>query len=131
MVVRTVTGIILVGLLAFGCASLANAVNLSWWQNGQVIPTIPFFEFQIKNGDLVSFFVFLVGCLGVYTLVINHPDVAEFLIETETELRKVSWPEGGEFVNATVVVLITIFLIAAFLGLADIVFVRLVNLMIM
>ncbi len=130
MIVRTVAGVILVGLLAFGCASLANAVNAAWW-DGQIIPTVPFFEFQISNGYLVSFALFMIGCFGVYTQVVNHPDVAEFLIETETELRKVSWPEAGEFLNATIVVLIAIFLIAVFLGLADIIFVRLVNLMIL
>lgn len=130
MIVRTTAGVILVGLLAFGCASLAGAIGAGWWQ-GQVIPTVPFFEFQIKNGQLISFLVFLAGCVAIYTQVVNHPDVAEFLIETERELRKVSWPEGGEFLNASIVVLITIILIAAFLGLADLVFVRLVNLIIL
>lgn len=130
MIVRTTAGIILVGLLAFGCASLAGAIGAGWW-TGNIIPTVPFFEFKIENGEVISFFIFLLGCLGIYTQVVNHPDVSEFLIETERELRKVSWPEGGEFLNASIVVLITIILIAAFLGLADFVFVRLVNLIIL
>ncbi len=124
MLVRSVAGIILVMLVAFGCSSLVDAVSASWWQEGHIIPRIPFFEFEINNGELISFLVFLAGSFGVYVMVVNHPVVADFLIETEGELRKVSWPETNEFLNATVVVLITIFVIAMFLALADFISVK-------
>ncbi len=129
MIVRSTAGIILVLLVAFGCTSLVDAIGASWWQQGHILPRVPFFEFEINNGELISFLVFLAGSFGVYVLVINHPVVADFLIETEGELRKVSWPEMNEFFNATIVVLLAIFLIAMFLALADFISVKFMTLL--
>jgi len=127
MIVRLTAGIVLLMLVAFGCTSLVDAIGASWWQDGHVLPAVPFFEFEINNGQLISFFVFLGGAFGIYTMVVNHPAVADFLIETESELRKVSWPEMNEFFNATIVVLITIFVIAMFLAVADFLSVRFIE----
>ncbi len=124
-VVRTTAGIALTGLVAFGCAGLADTITADWWQT--VLWMVPFFEFQIELGAVVSFLVFLLGTLGVYLYVVNHPAVSDFLISTESELRKVSWPEAGEFVNAAIVVLITIFIITGYLAVIDIIFVNLME----
>ena len=43
----------------------------------------------------------------------------EFLSETRTEMRKVSFPNRDEVVGTTIIVLITSFVFAAFLFLAD------------
>jgi len=53
--------------------------------------------------------------------VYNWPRFADFLIATEAEMTKVSWSSKAELKRATAVVLITMFLIAAFLFSVDMV----------
>jgi preprotein translocase subunit SecE len=43
----------------------------------------------------------------------------EFLAETRSELKKVSFPSRDEVVGTTIVVIVTSFIFAAFLFLAD------------
>jgi preprotein translocase subunit SecE len=52
--------------------------------------------------------------------------VREYLRETVGELRKVHWPTRTEARNLTIVVLAVTFLMAAFLGLFDLLFERLI-----
>ncbi len=47
--------------------------------------------------------------------VINWPRFADFLIATEGEMTKVSWPKKDELKRTTIVVLITLFFLAGFL----------------
>lgn len=114
-------------LIAFGCVNLSGSSLLIGWTGGwwnDLLLLVPFFEFEILNGDVISLGIFLLGCTGIYMFFVNHPVVSDFLIETEGEMRKVSWPEGGEFLNAAIVVLIAITLITLYLFLLDWVFVR-------
>lgn len=45
--------------------------------------------------------------------------VVRFLRETVEELRKVAWPSGAELYRYTVVVIVTVVVLAAFIGVAD------------
>jgi preprotein translocase subunit SecE len=49
----------------------------------------------------------------------NKPVVVDFLIATESEMKKVSWSSRAELVGSTAVVLVTVFLLALFIWLAD------------
>jgi preprotein translocase SecE subunit len=51
--------------------------------------------------------------------VINMPNFADFLIATEAELNKVSWTTRRRLVQDTIVVLVTVFLMAVFLFAMD------------
>ena len=55
---------------------------------------------------------------------------AQFLREVKTELKKVTWPSRKQTVTSTSVVLILVVIVAVFLGLVDMVLVRLVRLLI-
>jgi preprotein translocase subunit SecE len=46
---------------------------------------------------------------------VNFPRFADFLIAVEAEMNKVSWPTRGELVRSSLVVLFTIFALAAVL----------------
>jgi preprotein translocase subunit SecE len=61
--------------------------------------------------------------------VLNRPKVADFLIETETELRKVAWPNFKDTRHASIVVIITVLVLAFFLAGADIVLGEVVKLL--
>ncbi len=51
--------------------------------------------------------------------IVNVPGVADFLIAVEAEMNKVSWPTRSELIRASMVVLITIFVLAAILAAFD------------
>ena len=55
---------------------------------------------------------------------------AQFLREVKTELKKVAWPSRKQTLSSTGVVVVLVVIISAFLGLVDMVLVRLVRLVI-
>jgi len=62
----------------------------------------------------LPFVLLLVGWWAAYRLV-NYPVFADFLIAVEAEMNKVSWPTRGELYRSSIVVLVTIFVLAAVL----------------
>jgi preprotein translocase SecE subunit len=50
---------------------------------------------------------------------LQRPKTADLLIETEAEMKKVTWPTLQEVVNAAIVVVVCVVFIGAFLALAD------------
>lgn len=58
----------------------------------------------------------------------NKP--GKFLREVRAELRKVTWPGRQDVIAHTSIVIITVLLVAAFLGLADVIFSGLIGLII-
>jgi preprotein translocase SecE subunit len=57
----------------------------------------------------------LAGSLWLAWRVVNMPAFADFLIATEAELNKVSWTTQRKLVQDTIVVLVTVLLMAVFL----------------
>jgi preprotein translocase subunit SecE len=49
----------------------------------------------------------------------RHPTLSTLMNEVVVELKKVTWPTGKETRSATVVVIITVFIMALFLGVFD------------
>jgi preprotein translocase subunit SecE len=82
-----------------------------------------FGELRTNNALLYGI---LLGALIVLSIVgwwaINRPKHAKFLIETDGEMKKVTWTSRRELVRSTQVVVIFMFLTAAMLFLYDIVF---------
>ncbi|WP_428388698.1 preprotein translocase subunit SecE [Mucisphaera sp.] len=52
--------------------------------------------------------------------IFNKPAVAEFMIATEAEMKKVNWPTRREIVGSTIVVITGTVIFAAFLLTADV-----------
>ena len=68
----------------------------------------------------ISAAVALVGAWLAFRLV-NWPRFADFLIAVEAELNKVTWPTKDELKRASVVVMVTIFILALSLAAFDII----------
>lgn len=67
-----------------------------------------------------GFPVLVGGVLGwIAYRMVHYPRFADFLISTEAEMNKVSWPSKGELKASTMVVLANVFFLALFLFLAD------------
>lgn len=56
---------------------------------------------------------------GSYTKDVQTGRSRKFVTEVVAEMKKVSWPTRTELLQATVVVIIAVAIMAAFLGLAD------------
>lgn len=58
--------------------------------------------------------------LGLFIFwLLNRPSVADFMIEAEGEMKKVSWSSRKEIAVSTTVVIAVVIIMAVFLGLAD------------
>jgi preprotein translocase subunit SecE len=55
--------------------------------------------------------------------------VRDFLAEVMAELKKSSWPTRRELVDSTLVVIVTVLVLGMFVALADVVFLRIINLL--
>jgi len=55
---------------------------------------------------------------GVY-FALFHEKTVDLLIETQTEMRKVSWPAQKEFVGSTIVVIVSVLVLAVFIWTVD------------
>lgn len=91
-----------VALLVFGCFSLFAAINVpneNVWVEG--IPVIG----AITLYNVIALVVFMLGLLGLH-LFLNRPSFVDLLIDTEQEMKKVSWPNRAEVQRSTIVVAI-------------------------
>ena len=59
----------------------------------------------------------------VLAYFLNKPNFVDFLIATESEMKKVSWSSRAELLGSTAVVIVTVFLLALVIWLVDTFFV--------
>ena len=98
------------GLLAFMVAIGAIFAVASLHNALPVKPrlTVPFFNWSLDYRNLFEAPI-LIGAVILGVWLFNRPVTADFLIDTENELKnKVTWPSRKEEVNASVVVIITV-----------------------
>lgn len=110
---------VLLGLNVYGCFSLNLWLNrfdsmkesLTDWQ-------LPVLRWTVNPALLVSLTVF-VGFWVFLHWYLNRPKSADLLIETEGEMKKVTWPSFGETIDASLVVIGTVVLLGLFVTLFD------------
>ncbi len=103
----TVAGVMLVVML--GAYVLSDSLRAtSLFSN-------PLLAFGIPTAIVAGFGVFIFW-------LVNRPQSADFLIATESEMKKVSWSSRKEIVGSTKVVIVTTFIMAAVLFAVDIFF---------
>ncbi|MBI3098656.1 MAG: preprotein translocase subunit SecE [Planctomycetes bacterium] len=78
-------------------------------------------------GALFCALLGVVLCLVIYQFVVIRPSVAEFLIETEIEFRRVSWPAKPEYLGSSFVVILSVVFLAMFLFVTDQVWFRVLD----
>ncbi len=106
--VRRVTGIILGLTVVIGCYVMSRAVFTNRPD-------------AIKIGIPCA-----LGALGLWAVfrLIHYPKFANFLVQVEGEMTKVSWADQAYLVRATSVVIGTMLLLGAFLLICDAVWVK-------
>ncbi len=110
-------------LLFYGCTSLKGELTGRWSSSlGQPLMSsferIPVLGVELTAAFLVATVCFAGGMFGLYRWL-ERPKSADLLIETELELRKVTWPTGNEVVNSSMVVIACVLFLMGYLAAAD------------
>ena len=90
-------------IAAFGCLTLSGGLLMKYGKGVQV---------GLPLGIWLA-------CCWLAFRAVNVPRFADFLVSVESELEKVTWPGRQEVVQATIVVLCTMFSLGLFLFLID------------
>lgn len=87
--------------------SIIVAIALGAWAMMQTVlaDVEPSVRYAVAGG------IALLGVWFAYRIV-NYPIFADFLVDVEGEMAKVSWPSRDELKRATIVVLVTMFLLS-------------------
>lgn len=120
---RTATAVSLLAVAAFGCISLKN--HLSTYEALRRGPDLGAVRLQIAA--IVAVVVFLGCAAAVGWMLAGWRRCVDFLILTESELRKVSWPSRSELRQQTAVVIVTAVLFGVFICVADVVLKQLLD----
>ena len=117
----------LAALLFYGCAALRSelAARFDALERPLIpgLPEIPPLGIDFNAAFLIAALLFGTGVWLLYRWI-ETPKNADLLIETEAELRKVTWPTGKEVVNSSVVVVVSVLFLMAFLAGADMLLAR-------
>lgn len=114
-------------LLLFGCHFLhSQLVALESLAKPIAGIRIPVVGIDLNGAFLISGALFVAGVIWIQRWQ-RQPKTADLLIDTEAELRKVTWPSGQQVINASIVVVVTVVLIGAFLAGADYVLARIMK----
>ena len=89
-------------------------------------PKIPILGIGVTGAFLIAL-VFFAGTWFLLYRWVESPKTAELLIETESELRKVTWPSGREVINSSIVVIVFVLFLMGFLAGADWFLARIMN----
>ena len=117
--VRTTALGAIAGLTAFGCATLYSLPTEGslWWSQlaykdvfGQMFSIRPMLFPALAVFFTVTFVVFL---------LVNRPPWTDFLVETEGEMKKVSWPKRQDYIGSSAVVIVVVMVVSMFLFVAD------------
>ena len=106
-------------LIYYGVYTLYFFLHWEWAYNRLVPGDIPIVNLPVDMRLLVCTVVFL-GAEWFVVWIINRPGLGDLLIETETEMKKVTWPSWDDALNSSFVVLITVIFFMVFLGFTDV-----------
>ena len=84
----------------------------------KILLPIPHVGLEITWAFLIALLVVVVGSVGVVWFV-NRPRSVDLLIETEAEMRKVSWPSRQEAWNSSIIVVVTVLVMMTLLFFYD------------
>ncbi len=107
-VVRQLTALAIWVVVALGCYRLSVTLR------GTFSPANAWAE------SVIPLVLFVAGAWFGFRLV-NWPRFADFLVDVEAEMAKVTWPSKPELIRASMVVIVTILILAITLFLFDVV----------
>jgi preprotein translocase subunit SecE len=122
VLVRRVAFVGLATLLVWGGIELYGwLMAIEWFRHPDrrwVNYRIPVVHQFIDPAFVISWLVIIGGCILIYRLL-NKPRSADFLIETDTEVRKVTWPTWNDAWNSSLIVLLFVLVVTGFIFFSD------------
>lgn len=115
--VRGGLAVIAGALVAFGSYSLFQYLT-GWSALGKNLTNAFGDDVPINWASMIGLVVFAVGAYLVFWLS-NHEKVANFLIETEAELQKVTWSQRSEVITHSIVVIVTTIVLGVYIFALD------------
>ena len=115
------TALVTLGSLAgFGCTAfyLLPPSTSSWWASVLWTADILGKVFSIRPVLFPAAGIFATVMFAIH-LLLNREKWAEFLVETEGELKKVSWPARKDYMGSAAVVVLVVAIISLFLYFVD------------
>ena len=116
----------LVLLVAYGCFHSGGLVSVLDRYMGDSNPVLidpfPLLE-TLKVSTCIAIGVLLLAGAMIY-VVLRGPKVAATLVETESEMQKVTWPSWGEAWHGTMAVAVMVLVLFVFLSLVDLLFIK-------
>ncbi|MCP3919153.1 MAG: preprotein translocase subunit SecE [bacterium] len=107
-------------LIFYGCASLRNELVVRFSSLGVPIGgvRIPVLGLDLTPALLIAGLILGASLWLLYRWQ-NKPKNADLLIDTESELRKVTWPTLEEAINGSIVVIFCVLFLMGFLAGTD------------
>ena len=108
-------------LTFYGCTSLHTYLPRLWEGLGEQLwagANIPVLGLDLTGALLIAAVILVAGILLLYRWS-EKPKTADLLIETEAELRKVTWPTVDEAVKSSMVVIFCVVFLMGFLAACD------------
>ncbi|MFT5290194.1 MAG: preprotein translocase SecE subunit [Planctomycetota bacterium] len=115
-------------MFAFWSLALLCLFGASWLHSilsgyDSLMNNIKDWRIPIVGIDITGAFLISLGLLVVLVFVLNRylerPKVADTLIDTEGELKKVTWPTLEDVINSSIVVIISVVILGFFLAGTD------------
>ena len=118
--VRIFSFVFIGSLVAFGAYALYMAPSISsvWWRDIAGPWGLMGKSVSLKPILFPAAAVFLTLMAATY-LALNREKSADFLIETEGEIKKVSWPARKEYVGSAAIVVLVVAIVSVFLHYVD------------
>ncbi|QDU85808.1 preprotein translocase subunit SecE [Planctomycetes bacterium Pla163] len=110
----------LVFVTLFGCSFLFDMLfnNVESLRTPLLERPLPIVRIEATGAFLIAAVIFL-GLTALIWRWQQRRKVADFLIDTEHELRKVTWPSVDDVVNTSTVVVICVMILMGFLAFTD------------
>ncbi|HLY72601.1 MAG TPA: preprotein translocase subunit SecE [Planctomycetota bacterium] len=118
--VRTTAYLSIAALTAYGAYALYMAPSLqsNWWRVISGPLSLMGKEASLRPQLFPAIAVFM-SVMFVVFQVLNQDKASEFLIETEGEVKKVSWPVRKEYVGSATIVVLVVAIVSGFLHFVD------------
>ena len=117
-------------LIFYGCVSLRTelagqfgpTLGARLWEGGR----IPVVGVDVTPAFLIALVVFVAGMI-LLNRYLEKPNIADALIDTESELRKVTWPTVPDAIQSSITVVATVLVLMFILAGADYLLGRIVS----
>jgi preprotein translocase SecE subunit len=114
---RGLIAILLALLLGYGLVQLHDFLAVGFWKD-DLASNLLGDDFPLSPRVIIVAVLGILAAVSIYVLC-NHPRVVDFLIDTEKEMQNVSWAPRHEVISSSIVVVITVVVLALYLGLVD------------